>query len=180
MSEDRDRSKFDLLRYAVWTDLALAEHLVTEDPTLLHAKNGIGETVLHYAAVENGINEVSWLIARGSDINTRSDFGETPLMEAATLDHYKMCKMLLENGADPLPLDQVNESALSHAAMNIVSKTSDTATLELILEFLKGHDINQFFDDLQLELLYGNAHPDVIKVLSACGLRAFDPTDDSE
>lgn len=36
--------------------------------------NGIGETGLHFLAVENDGAAVAWLHARGSDLNTRDPF----------------------------------------------------------------------------------------------------------
>jgi ankyrin repeat protein len=180
MPEQQDRARFDLLRYAVWTNLDLAESLLAEDPSLVEARNGIGETVLHYIAVENGLKEVAWLIAHGADVNTKNDFEETPLIEAATLDHYKMCQLLLEHGANALMKDNTDGSAPFNAAQNVVSGSADTATLELILSHIIGHDINNFFDEIQLEMVHAHAHPDVLMVLSNHGLRAFARSDEPE
>ncbi len=180
MSDPKDRSRFVLLRHAVYSDLGLAESLLKEDPSLVHATNGTGETVLHYIAIENGLEEVAWLIAHGADVNAKDEFDETPLMSAAVLDHYKMCKLLLEHGADISIRDHIDDSALSKAAQNIVSETADTATLELLLSHLGDYDINSFFEDFHLEMIQSHAHPNVQKVLTSFGLRAYTQTDETE
>ena len=44
---------------------ANADALVASDPSLLHARNGLGETVLHFLAVEDDLAGVAWLHAKG-------------------------------------------------------------------------------------------------------------------
>jgi len=110
--------KFDKFIVLVVDDLASASKLLAEEPDLIYVKNGIGETVLHYLAVENQLEMVRWLYNKGSDLNTTNDFGNTPLSEAASLGYLELCEFLLENGADHKICTSQGDSALSEAATN--------------------------------------------------------------
>ena len=65
--------------------LEAAEALLAQEPTLIHSETGIGETPLHYLAVEDKLEAVRWLAARGAAIDARNSFGDTPLSDAASL-----------------------------------------------------------------------------------------------
>ena len=97
--EELDR--FYRIRNAAYEDREKAARLIKEDPTILDARNGIGETALHFLAVENEMDSVAWLYDQGAEIDTRNDFEATPLIEAAGSGHLDLCRWLLDRGADP-------------------------------------------------------------------------------
>jgi ankyrin repeat protein len=69
-------------------------------PSLRSAVNEIGETVLHYLAVENDVDGVSWLSSHGFDVNTRNEFGTPVAFEVAQLDYKELFQWFITNGAD--------------------------------------------------------------------------------
>ncbi|WP_448570007.1 ankyrin repeat domain-containing protein [Thalassotalea ganghwensis] len=143
------RERFDLLIRAVVEDKIMAERLVSEDPMIVHAKNGIGETVLHYLAVEDQLAEVSWLLKHGADINTTNDFGNTPLSEAASLGYYNLCEFLLNNRADPKKKTPGGDSALSEAATN-----NEVKIVELLLSHVEpGESLRDYFSKVTYDVL---------------------------
>lgn len=77
-----------------------ASSLLARNPLLRSAVNGMGETVLHYQAVENDEQGVSWLWSQGFDINTRNDFGTPVVFEVAQLDYRELLNWFIANGAD--------------------------------------------------------------------------------
>lgn len=77
-----------------------AEKLLKETPSLLYMTNGLGETALHFLAVEDDQKGVAWLHAKGSDINTRNKFGTPVLFEVAQLGYKSLFVWFVENGAD--------------------------------------------------------------------------------
>jgi ankyrin repeat protein len=77
-----------------------AAALLTRKSTLRSAVNGLGETVLHYQAVENDEEGVSWLSSRGFDINTRNEFGTPVVFEVAQLDYRDLLHWFISKGAD--------------------------------------------------------------------------------
>lgn len=75
--------------------------LLEAEPALLNARTGLGETILHYLAVENQIEAVKALVEKkGADVNTVNDFGGSPLSETASLGYIEMVKCLLSKGAE--------------------------------------------------------------------------------
>ena len=56
-------------------DFATAAATIQIDPALIKTTNGIGETALHFLAVENDAMGVAWLDEQGADINCENDFG---------------------------------------------------------------------------------------------------------
>ena len=108
--------RFYELRDAAYSDPAMAEHLIKHDPTILDARNSIGETAFHFIAVENEIKTVEWLLDRGADVNTRNNFAATPLIEAAGLGYLNMCKLLLRRGADLKMQNDCGDTAIATAA----------------------------------------------------------------
>ena len=71
-------------------DFARASEMVSCRPALLHMMNSIGETVLHFLAVENDLRGVSWLHARGADLDTKNAFGQPVLFEVAYLGYKEL------------------------------------------------------------------------------------------
>ncbi len=98
--------------------------------------NGIGiKSVLNRLlkiAVANGVeNAIKVHIAKGDDLNARDDAGNTPLMIAARKKQTNACRLLLENGADPLLLDLEGK-----AAVTIASDAGCGETAALIQSFV--------------------------------------------
>jgi ankyrin repeat protein len=61
--------------------------LLRSEPALMEAKTGLGETPLHYLAVENQLEAVRSLVEHGADVDTINECGGTPLSEAALLGY---------------------------------------------------------------------------------------------
>lgn len=91
-------------------DFDAADALLRSNPELLDERNGIGETVLHFLAVEDCLHGIEWLHARGATLNTINRFGTPLLFEVAQLGHGELLLWLLAHGADP---QQTDESGLS-------------------------------------------------------------------
>ena len=74
------------------------------------AFNGLGETVLHYQAVENDQEGVSWLASQGFDINTPNKFGTPVVFEVALLDNRDLLRWFVFAGADLKCLDREGQN----------------------------------------------------------------------
>ena len=91
--------RFYLLRNAACWNLEEAHRLVLEDPTIVEARNSIGETALHFLVVENALEAVAFLAQHGSQVNTRNAFRNSALSEAVQLGYVEMVELLLPLGA---------------------------------------------------------------------------------
>src|ERR1700743_1661266 len=77
-----------------------AAALLARPPSLRFAVDGMGETVLHYLAVENDLQGVAWLASQGFDINTRNEFGTPVVFEVAQLDYRDLLQWFISNSAN--------------------------------------------------------------------------------
>ena len=78
-----------------------ASQLRREAPELLDARWLHQETALHFLAVENQPDAVSFLAASGMDVDATNAFGDTALIDVVFIGNVAMSARLLELGADP-------------------------------------------------------------------------------
>lgn len=97
-------------------DFAIAGMLLRNNPKLLDERNGLGETVLHFLAVENSLPGIEWLHQRGASLNTTNEFGTPLLFEVALLGHRDLLLWLVAHGADPKQTDSNGQSLRSYLA----------------------------------------------------------------
>ncbi len=101
--------RFYHLRNAAFADLPLARKLIQDDPTIVSARNSLGETALHFLVVENQLEAVDFLAKHGSDVNNKNDFDTSAVSEAAQLGYVEMVDLLLELGATVYAYEIVDE-----------------------------------------------------------------------
>ena len=96
-----DDPLFEQLVDAAVLDQPAAERLLREHPDLVHATNRLGETALHFLAVEGYAESVAFLARHGAPMDARNGSQRTPLMEAAMVGATQVVGQLLACGADP-------------------------------------------------------------------------------
>ena len=111
-----DREHLDArgLVHACFESLDAAKALLDLDPGIVRARDGLGETALHYLVVENQLEAVQLLHERGATVNTVSDVNGSPLSEAASLGYEAMVAWLLAQGAE-IELEGQGEPTLLNA-----------------------------------------------------------------
>lgn len=77
----------------------LPRKLVAEHPEVLNLRTGLGETALHYLAVENYADAVQLLIELGAEVNVRNNFGKSALQEAIQVGATQTVEVLQLAGA---------------------------------------------------------------------------------
>lgn len=88
-------------RNAVYAgDFQHAEQMLAQNPELLLLENGLGETVLHFLAVENDQEGVAWLFSKGSPLDIQNKFGHPVIFEVALLGYKELLLWFKKNGAD--------------------------------------------------------------------------------
>jgi ankyrin repeat protein len=171
MDEDAGR----ILR-AFFTSVEDGLRLLEPEPDLINTRTGLGETPLHYLAVEDHIEAIKALVGRkGADVNTLNDFGGSPLSEAAGLGYVDLVKYLLSVGAK-LQLPEQKESVL-HAAV----RSGSTELVKVILD--AGAAVNDVasLDETALHVAAEDDRVEIVKLLLAAGAdpnakRIFDET----
>ena len=162
--------RFYSLREAMFNDLQAAQTLIEQDPSIIEARSGIGETALHYLCVENHLEGVRWLHQRGANINTLNNFQATPLIDAASLGYVELCRFLLANGADILATDQIGNTAISTVVC--WKKRVNKPLLDLLLANRGEADINLFFDDVNAEEVLSKQGTKIGDFWRALGLKS--------
>jgi ankyrin repeat protein len=82
------------------SDFSSAAALLRAHPHLLEERNGIGETVLHFLAIEDQLSGVEWLQAQGASLNASNEFGTPILFEVAQLGYRDLFLWLVHHRAD--------------------------------------------------------------------------------
>lgn len=117
------------------TDLVF-DHIASGHPAKATDENGV--PLIKWCAYYGDVSALRFLLAHGESLDS---LGPNALSEAAFHGHWRLCELLLEQGADVnLPLDDTGETPL-HAALC----TADRAAHDLVLKVLlaNGADPNR-------------------------------------
>jgi ankyrin repeat protein len=88
----------ELMNAAV-NDPDRARRLVMGQPHVLDLRTGLGETALHYLAIENYADAVQLLIDLGAQVNVTNEFGKTAMEEAELAEASGAVAVLRRAGA---------------------------------------------------------------------------------
>jgi ankyrin repeat protein len=179
---------------AFGTSVEAGLRLADVEPELLNARTGLGETPLHYLAVENQLAAVKALVEiKGADVNTLNDFGGSPLSEASALGYTELVRYLLSKGAKLKITDQ-KESVLhaavrssnfelvktildAGASVNDVEELGETALhvaaeddgraeiVKLLLEAAADINAKRIFDETPLEVAINKGSQEIVRIL---------------
>ena len=171
--------------------------LLRQSPELLEARTGLGETALHYLAVENQLHAVSLLVEAGAQVNTLSSCSGTPLSEAASLGYVELVEYLLSQGArlhidgqrDPAlhgavrggtaamvqlllaagaPIDEQND--LRETPLHLAAQDDGRlAVLELLLQAGANPALKRIFDETPLDVALNSGSKACASALLAVG-----------
>lgn len=128
-----DEEAGQILR-AFFTSVEEGLRLLESEPELIEARTGLGETPLHYLAVENHLDAVRALVERGAEVNTLNECGGTPLSEAASLGYVALVRYLLSVGVK-LRVEGQEESVLHEGV-----RSGNVEMVKLLIE--AGADVN--------------------------------------
>ena len=108
------RSSWYELRDAIaGRDITTAASLIKMDPDLIQKTNGMGETVLHFLAVENDAMGVAWLHEQGADMNCENDFGIPAWFEVAQLEYRELLMWFVQAGVNLNATDRDEQGILT-------------------------------------------------------------------
>lgn len=89
------------------------------------ARNGDGDMLLHLAAFRGDEDDVRDLVALGSTVNARGEFGMTALHYAAVAGHGDVIEALLVLGADRMAPDDFGQTPAKVATLASHTKVAD-------------------------------------------------------
>ena len=100
--------------YIAFTSKPIREWMINSNTIL--ARDGLGNTMLHYAAQWNLLNAIPIIIKNGVSVETVNATGQTPIFMSVTNDSPATIKVLVENNANLNARDTQGNSLL-HAAV---------------------------------------------------------------
>lgn len=191
--------RFYELRDLLHNDMAAALKRIHVDKSLLDVRSGLGETLLHWYAIEYREDIVKALAGMGAEIDPQNRSGNTPLLEAALSHRKSMCRLLLSLGASPDTMNYLGDRPLINAARagslkicrllvengakidaqdsnqeTVVSVAATSGQLEVLDYFLErlgpDFDVNLVFGDSDADLVH-HIGGHVADLLARRGLR---------
>ena len=80
-------------------DVKLLKKIIENQPEIVNEKDQGGNSLLHYATIENNKEAIESLLSEGADIEARNYFSATPLQIATLKVNLNLVKFLIERGA---------------------------------------------------------------------------------
>jgi cytohesin len=127
-----------------------------------------GKTLLHWAAGKGFTEVIEALVAKGADVNarteslSRTDQRKTPLHVAAYEGHAESVKVLVANGADVHAVDKGKNTPLLSATGNHREKPGKFEIVKLLVE--KGANVNAV-ENCDRSALYHAASHNELEIL---------------
>jgi ankyrin repeat protein len=81
---------------------------------VLANRNGLGESMLHWYAIEGEPEIIEKVIGLGFDVNATNKFGRTTLFECVLIDRWDVAELLLIHGARTDIRDQNDEDVFAY------------------------------------------------------------------
>jgi ankyrin repeat protein len=149
---------FDLLRKG---DVAAVKTLVEKIPQLIEARDGDGDTPLHYAAYGGNVDLINYFLDKGAKLDLQDARRKTPLHLAATNNRQEAVGALLKRGAVLETRDDYERTALILCAR----EQGQAATGRVLIE--AGADVNAVdkFGSTALELAAWRGKADFVDLL---------------
>lgn len=143
-----------------------ADAMLKERPELLDARWIHDETVLHFLAIEGFTDGVRFLAVRGADVNAVNEFGDTALVDIASLGLTEIADVLLSHGANP--------DARSESRDNPLHAAARAGHAELVRQLLKAGANARYRTDLG-ETVYDavNENPSEARQDTLAALREY-------
>ena len=157
-------------------------------------KYQFGFTLLHYAAKENRLEVIEYLVSSGCDINAVDDDGQTPLHKSAMLGHTESVKLLTDKGANVNQIDNNGDTpihvviisggdfdivkALIEKANLGIQNNDDQNVLHVAVRYHKVDSINLILNHKQAPALITTTDKDGLTPIHlAVSLGHFDTTE---
>jgi ankyrin repeat protein/Tol biopolymer transport system component len=155
---------FDLFRKG---DIPAVKALIEKSPQLVEARDGDGDTPLHYAAYGQDVALVNYLIDKGAKIDLAGAQAKTPLHIAASNDRREIVGALLKRGAALETRDDYQRTALILCAR----ERGQAATGRVLVD--AGADVNAVdkFGSTALELAAWRGKADFVDLLLEKGAK---------
>ena len=129
---------------------AVKYHLAAGVDVNVKMKNILATTPLHESVRNSRKEIVELLIAEGVNVNARDGSGETALYQAAHRGYLKLCKLLINNGAD-LNIS-TSKITMGHSPLYFAIRNRHADVAELLIT--SSADVNKKIDSANLQWIW--------------------------
>lgn len=110
-----------IIKAAKAGDVASVQQLLSNDPSLIKARDTDGSTPLHCATWKGHLEVVALLLKSGADVNAINEnehWGTTPLHAAAHANQAAIANLLLDHGANVKAKDKEGRTPMFHTTFH--------------------------------------------------------------
>lgn len=146
---------------AQWQDLRYASLLLTLGADV-NSKGNSDRTALHLNVRKENTANITWLLSRGADIDSRNFMKQTSLIEyAGSLSNLELdiVKLLIKNGANVNARDDRGHTALIYSSI----QAENFEVVKFLIE--QGADVNVIGGDNALMFASANSNFEIVKLL---------------
>lgn len=109
-----------LFSVAVYGDIEVLRYFLDHKTNIdVNSTNKAGNNMLMCAAINDNIEIVKLLLAKGADVNLITNQGDTALMAAVLINNREITKLLLDRAADVNVIDKTGRTALMYNSIEI-------------------------------------------------------------
>lgn len=103
--------------HEVVNDQSAAAKTLQEHPWLRAAKWRLGESLVHFLAIEDYQGGVKWLLENGLAADRVNELGDTALFDVLKLGNYEMASLLIAYGANPFVVSPTHGTLIEYAKL---------------------------------------------------------------
>lgn len=133
-STDQDNKLWDSLDEA---DFEAAEEAINAGADVNFSL--MGRPILFHAIRNNRVANVAFLVKHGADVGARTEFGRTPLHEAALYGYLEVARLLIEAKADVNARNPRGETPLFYAEKGLAIGPAHTEAHDQVAQLLRKH-----------------------------------------
>lgn len=141
-----------------------ARRILAKSPEIVHDSSDLGETVLHWLAVEGVRWAAKLVLENGASVAARDDSDEIALHSAAQLAHRSTVELLLAWGSDVGAPSKLSGTPLHEAA-----RFADAAIIEILLSHGAEIEVRDNLDQTPLHEAVGLNNIETTRALLDAG-----------
>lgn len=107
-------------------DYVYCKYLIKQTPSLIHAKDRLGNSILYVAVMKGNLAMVKFLVRNGAEMNCRSESNNTELHGAFKMGKLQIIHYLIKHGSDLYLVNNMLKTPVEMSSTELLSKLGYT------------------------------------------------------
>jgi hypothetical protein len=103
-------------------DYVYCKYLIKQTPSLIHAKDKLGNSLLYVAVMKGNLAMVKFLVRSGAEMNCRSEGNNTELHAAFKMGRLQVIHYLIKHGSDLYLVNNMLRTPVEMSSNELLSK----------------------------------------------------------